>query len=62
LKEEEETRGERRRQGGGEGEKPWQVMLRFCSVYLQVVINVPKGWMVLGFVCLSGQLYLINWI
>jgi len=33
LKEEEETRGERRRQGGGEGEKPWQVMLRFCSVY-----------------------------
>jgi len=35
---------------------------RFCSVYLQVVINVPKGWMVLGFVCLSGQLYLINWV
>jgi len=33
-------------------------MLRFCSVYLQVVINVPKGWMVPGFVCLSGQLYL----
>jgi len=36
LKEEEETRGERRRQGGGEGEKPgrtrWQGMLRFCSV------------------------------
>jgi len=61
LKEEEETRGK----GGqerGEGEKPWQVMLRFCSVYLQVVINVPKRWMVPGFVCLSGQLYLINWI
>jgi len=42
LKEEEETRGERRRQGRGKGEKPWQVMLRFCSVYLQVVINVFK--------------------
>jgi len=37
-------------------------MLRFCSVYLQVVINVPKGWMVPGFVCLSGQLYLTNWV
>jgi len=36
-------------------------MLRFCSVYLQVVINVLKGWMVLDFVCLSGQLYLTNW-
>jgi len=60
LKEEEETRTERRDRGG-EGEKPWQVMLRFYSVYLQV-INVLKGWMVLGFVCLSGQLYLTNWI
>jgi len=40
----------------------WQVMLRFCSVYLQVVINVLKGWMVPGFVCLSGQLYLISWV
>ena len=62
MKEEEEL-GEK---GGDkerrEGEKPWQVMLRFCSVYLQVVINVPKGWVVPGFVCLSGQLYLINWI
>jgi len=48
--------------GRGEGEKPWQVMLRFCSVYLQVVFNVPKGWMVPGFVCLSGQLYLTNWV
>jgi len=38
----------------------WQVTLRLCSVYLQVVINVPKGWMVPGFECLSGQLYLIN--
>ena len=54
MKEEEETRTER-----GRGR---QVMLRFCSVYLQIVINVPKGWMVLGFVCLGGQLYLINWI
>jgi len=43
-------------------EKPWQVMLRFCYVYLHFVINVPKGWMVLGFVCLSGQLYLTNWV
>ena len=56
MKEEEETRREKR------GEKPWQVMLRFCSVYLQVVINVLKGWIVSGFVCLSGQLYLINWV
>jgi len=62
LKEEEETRMGRKRQETERGEKPWQVMLRFCSVYLQVVINVPKGWMVLGFVCLSGQLYLTNWI
>jgi len=52
----------KRKEERGEGEKPWQVMLRVCSVYLQVVINVPKGWMVPGFVCLSGQLYLINWI
>ncbi len=62
LKEEEETRTERKRQERGEREKPWQVMLRICSVYLQVVINVLKGWMVPGFVCLSGQLYLINWV
>jgi len=38
------------------------VRLRFCSVYLQVVINVPKGWMVKHFLCLSGQLYLMNWV
>jgi len=44
------------------GRTRWQVMLRFCSVYLQVVINVLKGWIVPGFVCLSGQLYLTNWI
>jgi len=62
LKEEEETRGERKRQEKGEVEKPCQEMLRFCSVYLQVVINVPKRWMILGFVYLSGQIYLINWI
>jgi len=40
----------------------WRQMLRFRSVYLQVVINVLKGWMVPGFVCLSGQLYLTNWV
>ena len=34
--------------------------LRLFSVYLHVVINVPKGWMEPGIVCLSGQLYLIN--
>jgi len=59
-------RGERQETGGemvrSHGRTRWQVMLRFCSVYLQVVINVHKGWMVAGFVCLSGQLYLINWI
>jgi len=44
----------------GHREKPWQVMLRFCSVYLQVVINVLEGWILLDFVCLGGQLYLIN--
>jgi len=38
------------------------VNLRFCTVYLQVVVNVLKGCMVPGFVCLSGLLYLINWI
>jgi len=55
--------GDKKREtGGGEGEKPWQVMLRFCSMYLQVVINILKGWMVPGFVCLSGQLYFINWV
>jgi len=59
----------RRRLGerGGEeekerGEKPWLVMLRFFSVYLKIVINVLKGWIVPGFACLSGQLYLTNWI
>jgi len=52
--------GKEKRQEG-EGEKPWQVTLRFHSVYLQVVINVLKGWMVLGFVCLGGQLYFANW-
>jgi len=51
LKKVEETEIERRKRQEGEGKKPWQVTLRFCSVYLQVVINVLKGWMVLGFVC-----------
>ncbi len=62
MKEEEETKGERKRRGTERGEKPWQVMLRLCSVYLQVVIDVLKGWIVPDFVCLSGQLYLSNWI
>jgi len=58
---------ERRRETGGreKGEAVaglWRLKLRFRSVYLQVVINVLKGWMVPGFVCLRGQLYLINWI
>ena len=43
-------------------ERKWKLTLRFLSVYLQVVINVLKGWMVLGFVCLGEQLYLINWV
>jgi len=42
-------------------ERTRKLTLRFCSVYLQVVINDLKGWMVLGSVCLGGQLYLINW-
>jgi len=61
LKEEEKTRLEE-----GERESSWETIwketLRFCSVYLQVVINILKGWMVLGFVCLGGQLYLIIWV
>jgi len=56
LKEEVETGMERReRSKEREGEKPWQVTSRFCSVCLQVVINVLMGWMVLGFVCFDGQ-------
>jgi len=66
LKEEEETgtkREEERREEGGETMAgQWRLTYRSRSVYLQVVINVPKGWMVPGFVCLSGQLYLTNWI
>jgi len=66
LKKEEESKGERRRQEGererSHGRTRWQAMLRFCSVYLQVVINVLKGWIVPGFVCLGGQLYLTNWV
>jgi len=38
------------------------VTLRFHAAPLQVVINVLKGWMALGFVCLGGQFYLINWV
>jgi len=62
LKEEEETGTERKKRLEGEGEKPWQRTSRFRSVYLQVVINVLKGWMVLGFVCLGRKLYYISWI
>jgi len=40
----------------------WRRTIRFRSVYLQVVINVLRGWVVLGFVCLSGQLYLTGWV
>jgi len=57
--------GDWNRKGGeteGEGEKSWHMTIRFCSVYLQVVINDVKGWMVLGSVCLGGQLDLINWV
>lgn len=43
-------------------ERKWRLTFRFHSVYLQVVMNVLKGWMVLGFVCLGGQLYLTNWV
>jgi len=66
LNGEEETRTERKRQEGEKGREAvagrWRLTLKFCSVYLQVVINVLKGWMVQGFVCLSGQLYLTNWV
>jgi len=44
-------------------ESKWKLMLRSRSVYLQVVINVLKGWMCTGrCVCLGGQLYPINWV
>jgi len=29
-------------------ERTWRLMARFHSVYLQVVINIPKGWMFTG--------------
>jgi len=65
LKEEEETGTERKKRQRGQGERPGQDNmagdLRFHAAPLQVVTNVPKGWMVLGFVCLGGQLYLTNW-
>jgi len=54
----------REERGGERGEKQWQdkmagdVKILLCV--FTVVINVLKGWMVPGFVCLSGQLYLIN--
>jgi len=30
-------------------ERTWKLTLRFHSVYLQVVMNVIKGWMCIGF-------------
>jgi len=59
FKEEEELE-EKGETGRGEGEKPLQVTLRFCSVYLLVFTNFPKRRMMLGFVSLNGHLYLIN--
>jgi len=57
----ERKRQERRQKGERScGRTIWRVMLRFHAVPLQVVTNVLKGWMVLDFVCLGGQLYLIN--
>jgi len=44
------------------GRTIWRVTLRFHAAPFQVVTNVLKGWMVLGFVCLGGQLYLTNWV
>jgi len=44
LEEEEETRGERRDKME-RGEKPWQVMLRFCSVYYRLLLMFSRdGW------------------
>jgi len=41
---------ERRGRERSQGRTIWRVMLRFHSVPLQIVTNVLKGWMVLGFV------------
>jgi len=54
----EETRGKRR----DRKRRGLEAMAGDVKVYLQVVINAPKGWMVPGFVCLSGRLYLTNWV
>jgi len=40
--------------------RTWRLILTFYSVYLQVVMNILKDGCVQGFVCLFGQLYLIN--
>jgi len=34
--------------GRGAKEQQWRLMLRFRSVYIQVFINVLKGWMCIG--------------
>jgi len=43
LREEEET-GDWRKQEEAM-ERTWRLKLRFLSVYLQVVMNILKGWM-----------------
>jgi len=43
-------------------ERTWRWILRFLSAYLQFVMNIFRDGCVQGFVCLSGQLYIINWI
>jgi len=66
LKEKEETgteMGKRQRERERScGRTIWRVTLRFHAAPLQVVTNVSKGWMVLGFAGVGGQLYLINWV
>jgi len=62
LKEEEAAGMEEGRRQQRSHRTTWRLTLRLHTVPLQVVMNVLKGWMVPGFVCLGGQLYLINWI
>jgi len=49
-------RRDRRERESSRGRRMWRLTLRFHAAPLQVVMNVFKGWMVLGFVCLGGQL------
>jgi len=51
LKEEEETGMERRKREEREGEKPWQVTLRFRSVINRLLLMFLRNGCVLGFVC-----------